>query len=823
MFHRWSPLLVLLTLPALSAGAPQPDARGTVAPARAYDILALHLDTRVDPVTRTVQGTARYKARRLHDAPLVLDRVDIDITAVRGLDTAPPPHRLRPGHLVIDATTDHIGEDGTLDFEIDFVARPWTGVHFRGDAPADRFSEVWTQGQLRDHQHWFPAWDHPNDRFDYTGTISGPPGWRAVTNSGHDLPTYLIMFAMGPYDEHVHSDDPSTRVWVAPGTARDAIQPVLDPVPAMKAHFAERTGMAYPWGDYLQVFVQRFLYGGMENTGATINSDRALVSSHVQTTRPRIETLVAHELAHQWFGDLLTCRTWRDLWLNEGFATFMAADYVVERHGSEQAQAAARAELVDRWYARSRAQPHPMARRWHHGAGPDNHNVYSRGAATLWMLQSELGEAAFWAGVRRYVAQHAHGSVETVDLRRAFESETGRDLTGFFQQWTETTGSPELSVQERRTDDTLVVTVQQKRSKDRPLFHLPVEVHVSTDAGVVTARDWMDGDTLQLRVPVQGTVRWVAIDPRGAVLADWKHKQSAVRLEAMASEAPAYARIQAIRALGETDAATALTAILADETAPPPFRRAAADALGEQRNAHALQAAAITPVDEVRLAVAKALGQCAGTVASDALRRLASSDPNPDVRGAALSSLARVSPATAVRLARQNIRLGGHDNIRLVASAAGVLGEYGSARDLKLLTDARLPLRNRVTALEAAAGWVQQQPDDALREAHGRTVARSAEALLDDADLRTRQRAIGVLRRVGDASSIPKLEAHRRATRVEQEQTAARAAVRAIRTRDRPEYVDPEAERDARLAELEERIDTLEKELERWEDHHTTP
>ena len=812
-------VLALWTLASTASAAPAADAPGSVVPARAYDIEALHLDLHVDPTTRTVRGTARYSARPLHDAPLVLQHVDVHITAVRGIDTAAPPHRVHPDRLVLDTTAEHIGEDGTLDIEVDFEARPWTGVHFRSP-PHDPIDEVWTQGQRQDHRHWFPSWDHPNDRFAYTGTITAPDGWKAVTNSGHDLPTYLIMFAAGPYEEVVHATDPTTRVWVPPGTPPSAIASVLDPVPAMKAHFQARTGAAYPWGDYLQVFVQRFLYFGMENTGATINSARALVDDRVAATRPRVENLIAHELAHQWFGDLLTCRTWRDLWLNEGFATFMAGDYVVARHTHLAERDAVYAEQVLRWYARSLAQPQPMARRWHHPTGPDAFNVYNRGAATLVMLRAHVGEDAFWTGVQTYVARHAHGPVETVDLRRAFEDTTGHDLTGFFQQWTERTGSPTLTVTERRKGDELVITVKQRTSTDTPLFHVPVELQIQTAKGPTTVSDLMTEDSLQFRVPVDGEVRWVAADPRGAVLAKWEHDQSALRLEAMAIEGPPVARIRAIKALGKTDQATVLASIVANSREPEPYRTAAAEALGKQRAHTALIAALDTPSQPVREAIAKALGDCFGADTSAALDRIIRTDPNPDIRAVALDALSKADPGRALKHARGLTRLSDREETRLAHTAYATLGAHGTARDLKLLTDPRLPFRNRNRALSAAAAWVQDQPDPTTRERYAPMVARATEPLLLDTDLRTRQSAIDTLGKVGDERSIAPLEAHARATHVEHEASAARRAILAIRSRDRPDYIDPAAKKAAELKALEDRLDAIEKRLESREHHH---
>ena len=812
-------VLLLPVSLGLLAATPAADPVGSVVPSRSWDILSLHLDITVDPDARTVQGTARYTARPLHPGPLVLDRVDIDILEVRGRDTAAPPHRVEPGKLVIGADSDHLGADGTLDFEVDFLARPWTGVHFRS-APVDAYAEVWTQGQRDDHHHWFPSWDHPNERFDYTGTVHAPDGWRAHTNSGHDLPNYLIMFAAGPYKEIVHATDPTTRVWVPPNTPADAIDHVLDPVPAMKAHFHERTGQQYPWGDYLQVFVQRFLYFGMENTGATINAARALTDSRVARTRPRVENLIAHELAHQWFGDLLTCETWRDLWLNEGFATFMAGDYVAMRHTRSEDQEAAWAEMVLRWHQHSAQQPQPMARRWHHEGGADAHNVYNRGAATLGMLQAQLGDDTFWRGVQAYVEQHAHGSVETVDLRRAMEQVSGRDLRGFFQQWTERTGSPTLTVSERHVGDELVVTVKQETSETMPVFHIPVEVTVAVGGERVTASDWMDDDTLQLRLPITGEVQWVAIDPHGAVLGKWTHSQAAARLEAQALNAPPVARLRAIDALSETDASQALETILINPDEPLPYRTAAADALGKQRASGPLLESVGSDDDAVRLAVAGALGSCPDPAVVPVLKRMASSDRNPDIRGAALAALAKVAPEQAVRQARIALRATELESTWLVSEAAEVLGGHGTAKDLGLLLRPDQPFKNRNASLRAAARWVRSQPDPAVRKSTGARVARAAEALLADLDLRTRQDAIHVLSQIGDDASISLLEAHRRATRVESEQDSAARAIRAISGRSEPEWRDPAAEQAATLEHLERRVNELEKRLDEQEDRH---
>lgn len=821
----------LLLAPALAttvAWAASADRPGASMRARPYDVTALHLDITVDPTSRSVSGTASYTAAPLHQGDFVLDQEGVTTTAITQPDGTPVPFRTEPGRLIVEASPSHLGEDGLLHVNIAFSSTPSTGVHFRSaDSGADRFSEVWTQGQRDDHRHWFPAWDHPGDRFDYTGEVHAPEGWLATTNSGHDLPTYLIMFAAGTYEEVVHATDPTTRVWVPPGTSPQAVAQVLDPVPAMKAHFAARTGQEYPWGDYLQVFVQRFLYGGMENTGATINADWALVDPIVVPTRWRVENLIAHELAHQWFGDLVTCRTWRDLWLNEGFATFMAGDWIIESAEAGPEREAVRAWLVRRWFTRSQQQSQPMARRWHHGSGADASNVYNRGAATLWMLQQRVGEEAFWNSVSAYIAKHAHGPVETVDLRRAFEAETGRDLSGFFQQWTELTGSPELTVQHSLKDHKLVVKISAKPMEDGEVaYHIPVEV--AARAGGTLFQDTVRLDARNAEVHFDLTtalsaegaeLEWVAVNPNAAVLAQIQHKgRSPQMLARQALTGPPAARFDAIAALADTSEGEALRVIVADEGEPWPYRTAAASALGEQRDADSLSRATDTADPRVRKAIAEALGRCPADKAEDALISLVDRDPSPDVRAAALSSLAEVAPTVALQRARRLTRGQGSTEHFLSTAALEVVGEHGIVADLSLLLDPRLTDRRRNTGLSAAAALLQHIERDRARERGAEQVTERALVLLVDEDLRTRTAAARVLKRVGTPAALPLIELRRRATTVDYEVQVLTEAAEAIRKRADSGVPLAPAEADARLDALEKRLDTLEADVKRLDD-----
>ncbi|NOY25933.1 MAG: M1 family metallopeptidase, partial [Oligoflexia bacterium] len=618
-----STLSALMLVPWMGGVAPAakptlvPDARAVVSPQRTFDLTHLGLDLTLLPAQRAVEGTATFTVKRLWTGPMVLDQVALDIQQVFSA-AGPLTWHMTEDTLVVDLPAD-FGVQAAQDFSVSWRATPQTGLHFRegGRSSPDAVSEVWSQGEGEDNRYWFPGWDHPGDRFDYDGVVHAPNGWRAVTNSGVDLVNYLVMVAAGPYEVVTRPDHPNIEVWVPPGTGDQAVARVLDPIPGMMAHFAERTGVPYAWGTYRQIFVQRFLYTGMENTSATIEHARMLVDDRVADTSTWVESVAAHELAHQWFGDLLTCRNWRDLWLNEGFATFFAADWMAIAQGPER-----HAAVVDDWLKGASDDAKPMAGRFFQGAdAPRNHNVYGRGAAVLHMLRVYLGEERFWAGLRAYTQGHQHDLVQTRDLQRAMEAVSGRDLDWFFEQWVELGFVPSLTVKRTFAEGRLDVTVRQKIDDKHPRYSLPVTVEIGlADGTVIRRQGFFDDEELTLSVELEQPPRFVAFDPDGGILAKLSYDQDPVAWAAQLSSPSPLARRAAIRALGETDRSDELVVLLSDSQAPLAEREAAATALGSQRATDPLVTALRDGNARLRRVVAVALGKAADQSPAGALR-----------------------------------------------------------------------------------------------------------------------------------------------------------------------------------------------------------
>ncbi len=773
---------------------------------RPFDVTHLHLAVHLRVATRSVEAVASLTIARRDPTARVLplDAVGFTVESVSLVATGDTLPFAYDGET-LQVT---VGELTTGVIKVRYSATPRRGLYFLApddDAPK-RPAQVWSQCQDEDARHWFPCHDAPDMRMTTELEVHAPKGWTVLSNGAlvsrspagsdeqwhwrHDAPhpSYLVTLVAGTFSELDATRDPAlpVRYYVDPDREADGWRS-LGRTPDMIEHFAALTGVAYPWAKYDQVTVHDFTFGGMENTSISTLTERCLVDERAALDATA-DDLVAHELAHQWFGDLVTCRDWSHAWLNEGFATFFE-HLDMERKEGRDAYLFNLKQHADAYFGEDDRYRRPVVcATW--GAPIDlfDRHLYEKGGWVLHMLRSELGDETFWAGVKEYLTRHRGRSVETRDLERAFEDVSGRSLGGFFQQWIYRAGHPEIEADARYDAETslLHVTLRQTQTVDAttPCFRLAVRVVVVPFAGEERTYTLdLDERTRTFALPCPLAPQWVAVDPEGTLLAKLTLKLPAVMLRAaLAGDPRAVVRWRSAAALTQHDD-EATVAALEKAVRGDAFwgvSTEAARALGELRGRAAWGALALS-IDhahpKVRRAVVRALGEFR-TEASAALllARMALGDASWLVESELARAAGRTRRSSAYEpLVAQLTRESWRDVVR-----CGAIDGLGALRDERAIP-AVLALtspRSTAAARRSAVGALAELGEDR------RDVREALEQMLDERDPYLVPEVLRALGRLRDAAST---EAVSRALRVTDDgrvRRAARETLRALQTRD---------------------------------------
>jgi aminopeptidase N len=487
-----------------------PGTRDRYAPDRVCDIQHYRIELDLDTVGKTIAGRCSVTLAALGRGRhyFELDAIELDVGRVSVSDDdlkfSHDGSRLRI-HFSEELA---LGDCCTVD--IDYKATPRRGIYFVGpdEHYPDKPIQVWTQGQDEDSRYWFPCFDSPIQKATSEVIVTVPKTWFALSNgvlvsdnkakgrrTQHwrlDVPhsCYLITLAAAEFAEvKTHWNEVEVSYYVQPEREEDCVR-TLAKTPQMIELFSKIFGVRYPYNKYAQVFVTDFIFGGMENTTATTLTDSVLIDARAAVDF-HMESLVCHELAHQWFGDLLTCRDWGEGWLNEGFATY--SEYLW-RHHEEGRDAAALtlAALTDAYLAEDRARYRRsiVTKRYQDPLDIFDRHLYDKAGRVVHMLRCVLGDDDFFASIRHYLETNRGGVVETRDLAKAIDATTGRCLDWFFDQWLiKGSGHPVIkSAFEWHTDTSvLAVTVEQVQETDdkTPIFRIPTIIRVVVD-GVAT-------------------------------------------------------------------------------------------------------------------------------------------------------------------------------------------------------------------------------------------------------------------------------------------------------------------------------------------------
>ncbi|WP_373511470.1 M1 family aminopeptidase [Persicitalea sp.] len=586
----WNPL----TWPVSSQTYPADTSRrapGVVTKAGPYrptrtlqnDIIHTRLDLRFDWLRQQVLGTAliTFKPYFYPQNLLVLDAKGFEIQAIYHLDSLirkdtltnkitkeSKRSRLEYAYdkrqLTIRLPRDY-NRNEKVYVQIDYVAKPnELPREILGDHPeekglyfinADGMDEgkpqqIWTQGETQYNSTWFPTVDSPNEKMLQDFYITVDTTYQTLSNGilvsdfsngdgtrtdhwRQSLPhaPYLAMIAVGKYSitKEVMANGLEVSYYVEPKYANDA-KAIFGRTPEMIAYFSNIFGMQFPWEKYAQIAVRDFVAGAMENTTATVHQQsiqadsRALVDGNS-------DDVIAHELAHHWFGDLVTSEEWGQLALNESFANY--AEYLwTENYSGAAAADWKNLQELKNYLGEADQKKVPIVRYFYQDKEDmfDSHS-YAKGGRVLHMLRKMVGDDAFFESLQTYLKAHRYGTAEISDLRMAFEKVTGQDLNWFFDQWFLTPGHPVLKVEQDYSGANKTVSLKVTQLQDTlasTVYRLPLKVDVWLDSVKTRYNVVIDKAKQTLEFPAKYKPELVILDGETQLLGtiDMEHSRN---------------------------------------------------------------------------------------------------------------------------------------------------------------------------------------------------------------------------------------------------------------------------------------------------------
>ncbi len=499
-------LFIILSVFACSLEAqekPAPVLR--VAPDRAYHVVHYKLNIEIDDKSKSCRGEVSMTVLPLRSSLATMDIDAAEMTISKVLLAGQALEYQHHGETLSVDLGKAYGLRDTFTVTIAYtVVAPKVGLYFvKADSGYEKKqSQIWSNGETTENHHWFPCYDYPNDESTSEMFVTVKEQWTAISNGRlldvkkdpkrrtatyhwyEGLPhvSYLISLVAGEYVEVKDSwGTVPLSFYVYKHQRDDALRSFGKSAKIME-FYSTKTGMPYPWEKYAQTVVQDYILGGQENVSATTLTDVTIHDARAHLDYSS-DGLIAHEMAHQWFGDLMTCRDWSHLWLNEGFASYFDILFQEFDKGVDVSLKSiydAQHNIVTSDIGEKRrpsvcntyADPNTLF---------DN-RIYGKGACVLHMMRSVLGDELFWKAIRHYTQKHAHQPVETNDFKIAVEEATGYNLYWFFDEWLYKAGYPEFEISSKWDNATQAVNVTvkqiQKTDSLTGLFKMPVDIEV---------------------------------------------------------------------------------------------------------------------------------------------------------------------------------------------------------------------------------------------------------------------------------------------------------------------------------------------------------
>jgi aminopeptidase N len=705
---------------------------------RDYDLQNLRTHLWFDVDQRSVRGevTESIAVLRQNVSELKFDSVGLNIQSV-ALDGKNVKFSVTPNDLIVPL--DHPAAPGDKhEIVIRYQGSPKKGLYFvlpDKNYPHQQ-KEIWTQGEAEDTRDYIPLYDYPNDRATSEMLVTVPAAWITISNGqlvgvkdepdgektwdwkqSLPLSTYLISVVAGEFVERDDSWHGIPLRYVVPRGEESKIEPTFAETKQMLDLFTSKLGEPYPWAQYAQTALDDFVAEGMENTSATSITTHSLVNpALVPEDRDGADDVISHELAHQWFGDLVTCKDWGNLWLNEGFADFFQRVWSEHRFGRDEADFDFWRDQ-NQWVRQPRLFPVPIVSRDFEDSTEYQDNVYDKAGWVLRMLQEKLGDDAFYRALRHYLDVNRGQNVVTADLQKAVEQATSVNVDKYFEQWVYGAGAPKFDVS--YTYDTearqLNLTVKQTQKVEGRVgvFDVPVDVEIATAGGRQTHAIEINQANQTFTFATDGTPLMVVFDRGDKLLKSIEFKKDPAIL--------AYQLRNAETTPDRADAAAALGSVRDDPRAIAALGEAAKQdafwgvrgeallALGRIGGPEAekkVLAAVADPAPWVRDVAVRELGDFKDDISlPEKLTRIAASDRAYRVRAAALGALASIQAPSAFETLAEAVKSDSPDDIIREASLRA-LGRLGDIRAVPILIEWSTigkPIGSRQAAIGAIA------------------------------------------------------------------------------------------------------------------------
>ncbi|WP_343571099.1 M1 family aminopeptidase [Sphingobacterium sp.] len=628
-------------------------------PTKINNLVHTKLDVRFDYTNQFLNGK-EWITLQPHFYPtdsLRLDAKGMDIkqvSLVNGQQLVPLKYSYDNNSLLIKLDRNYLGNEKYTVY-LDYTAKPnllkaqgsaaindAKGLYFINpdERTPNKPRQIWTQGETEASSAWFPTIDRPNQKTtaeismtvldNYVSLSNGVLSKQQKNNDGTrtdtwtmDLPhaPYLFMMAVG--DFKIYQDKYNNipvDYYLEPKYAPYA-KDIFGKTPAMMDFYSKTLGVPYPWNKYAQIVCRDYVSGAMENTSATLHGE------HVQKTKRELlddnqEGTIAHELFHQWFGDLVTAESWSNLTMNESFATFGEVIWREHDGGKDRGDKSRFEKLQSYLKSTKNGKSPTLARYYYHDKEDMFDNIsYAKGSLILYALKEQMGDEAFYQSLKKYLTDNSFKTGEPQQLRLAMEEVTGKDWAPYFNQWYYQGGHPILKVTTRNGENSVVLNVAQIQDSTVQTFQLPLAVDIYTKNGKIRQTFQLNRRNAQFMIPLPAAVEFIDIDPEKTLVGQIQIDKSDADYLYQYEHAPSFAnRVGAIayasknptntisqqiltKALADTDADLAATAIQGLDLSNPAVRKSAEKtilALAEKSEASVIRASAIQKLAQTK-------------------------------------------------------------------------------------------------------------------------------------------------------------------------------------------------------------------------------